>query len=90
MSRQPSIDWWSARRLVEYTGRLFRQRKVSISLEVAGIFERLGRSPQSWQARLEKLTGGRLLGRFVATACEACAKSARAWASGTWSTWQTI
>ena len=28
--------------LVEYTGRLFRQGKASISAELAGIFERLG------------------------------------------------
>jgi hypothetical protein len=54
-------------KLVDYTGRLFRQRKASISSELAGIFERLGCSAQSWQARLEKLKGDRLLGRFFAT-----------------------
>jgi hypothetical protein len=54
-------------KLVDYTGRLFRQRKASISAELAGIFERLGCSAQSWQARLEKLKGDRLLGRFFAT-----------------------
>jgi hypothetical protein len=35
------------------------------------MFERLGCSAQSWQARLQKLKGDRLLGRFVATAREA-------------------
>ena len=53
-------------KLVDYTGRLFRQGKASISSELAGIFERLGFSAQSWQVRLEKLRGGRLLGRFFA------------------------
>jgi hypothetical protein len=53
--------------LVDYTGRLFRQGKASISAELAGIFERLGCSAQSWQARLEKLRDGRLLGRFFVT-----------------------
>ena len=33
---------------------------------MAGILERLGSSADSWQARLEKLSGGRLLGRFFA------------------------
>ena len=32
--------------LVEYTGRLFRQGKASISEELAEIFERLGFSAQ--------------------------------------------
>ena len=35
--------------LVEYTGRLFRQGKASISEELAGTFERLGFSAQRWQ-----------------------------------------
>jgi hypothetical protein len=53
--------------LVDYTGRLFRQGKVSISAELAGIFQRLGCNAQSWQNRMEKLRDGRLLGRFFAT-----------------------
>ena len=53
--------------MVEYTGRLFRHGKATISAELAGIFERLGCSAQNWQARLEKLRDGRLLGRFFAT-----------------------
>jgi hypothetical protein len=53
--------------LVDYTGRLFRQGKASISAELAGIFERLNVSAQSWNKRLEKLQGDRLLGRFFAS-----------------------
>ena len=52
--------------LVDYTGRLFRQEKASISSDLAGIFERLGCSATRWQNRLEKLSEGRLLGRFFA------------------------
>ena len=53
--------------LVDYTGRVFRQGKASISSELAGIFERLGCSAQTWQARMNKLRDGRLLGRFFVT-----------------------
>ena len=53
-------------KLVEYTGRLFRQGKASISAEMAGIFERLGSSAQHWQTEMERLCGDRLLGRFCA------------------------
>jgi hypothetical protein len=52
--------------LVDYTGRLFRQRKAAISREVAGIFERIGTTAETWQARMQKLSGGRLFGRFFA------------------------
>ena len=52
--------------LVDYTGRLFREGKAVISRQVAEIFERLGSSAETWQARLEKLRKGRLLGRFFA------------------------
>ena len=52
--------------LVDYTGRLFRDGKAAISAEVAGILERLGSTAESWHARLEKLSKGRLLGRFFA------------------------
>jgi hypothetical protein len=53
--------------LVDYTGRLFRQGKASISAKLAGIFERLGCSAQNWQNRMERLRDGRLLGRFFGT-----------------------
>ena len=52
--------------LVEYTGRLFREGKAVISAELAGVFERLGSNAENWQARLQKLAAGRLLGRFFA------------------------
>ncbi len=52
--------------LVDFTGRLFRDGKAVISAELTGILERLGTSAETWHARLEKLKGGRLLGRFFA------------------------
>jgi hypothetical protein len=52
--------------LVDYTGRLFRQGKTSISAEMAGIFERLNCSARNWQRRVERLSADRLLGRFFA------------------------
>ena len=52
--------------LLEYTGRLFREGKAVISGELAGVFERLGSNAENWQARLQKLAAGRLLGRFFA------------------------
>ncbi len=52
--------------LVDYTGRLFREGKAAISREVAAIFERIGTTAETWQTRLEKLSKGRLLGRFFA------------------------
>jgi hypothetical protein len=52
--------------LVDYTGRLFREGKAVISAELGAILERLGSSAENWQARLQKLAGGRLLGRFFA------------------------
>jgi hypothetical protein len=39
---------------------------MTISREVAEIFERLRSSAETWQVRLEKLSKGRLLGRFFA------------------------
>ncbi len=40
--------------------------KATISREVADVLERIGTTAESWQARLEKLSQGRLLGRFFA------------------------
>ena len=56
--------------LVDYTGRLFRDGKAAISAELTGILQRLGSTAASWQARLDKLKGGRLLGRFFAASRE--------------------
>jgi hypothetical protein len=52
--------------LVDYSGRVFREGKAMISREVAAIFERIGTTAENWQARLEKLSKSRLLGRFLA------------------------
>jgi hypothetical protein len=56
--------------LVDYSGRLFREGKAMISRELAEIFARIGTTAESWQARLEKLSKGRLLGRFLAASRE--------------------
>ena len=53
--------------LVDYTGRLFRHGKASISAQLAGIFERLGCSTQTWHNRMERLRDGRQFGRFFVT-----------------------
>ena len=76
--------------LVEYTGRLFREGKAAISAELAAIFERLGSKAENWHARLQKLTAGRLLGRFFAASRACCAKPPRVWASTTWRTWAAV
>jgi hypothetical protein len=52
--------------LVDYTGRLFREGKARISHDVNEILQRLGMTAEAWQARLQKLSKGRLLGRFFA------------------------
>jgi REP element-mobilizing transposase RayT len=54
--------------LLDYTGRLFREGKATISREMAEILQRIGSSAETWQARLEQLKsrGSRLLGRFFA------------------------
>jgi hypothetical protein len=45
---------------------LFRQGKAMVSREVAAILEGIGTDADTWQARMQKLNGGRLLGRFFA------------------------
>jgi hypothetical protein len=62
----PGFPLGSYLKLVDYTGRLFHGGKASISAELAGVFERLGYSAQSWQIQIEKLCGDRLVGRFFA------------------------
>jgi hypothetical protein len=52
--------------LVDYSGRLFREGKAMSSRELAEIFEQIGTTAETWQSRLEKLSEGRLLGRFFA------------------------
>ena len=51
---------------MEYTGRLFREGKASISAELAGTFERLGVTAETWRDGMAKLRGERLLGRIFA------------------------
>ena len=63
--------------LVDYTGRLFRGGKAVISAELSGILERLGSSAESWWSRLEKLSRGRLLGRFFAASRDRLREVAR-------------
>ena len=53
--------------LVNYTGRLFRDGKALTSADQTGILERLGSTVLRWQARLDKLKGGRLLSRYFAS-----------------------
>jgi hypothetical protein len=60
------ISLGSYARLVDYTGRLYREGKARMSADLAGILERLGSNAQSWRFRMEKLQQGRLLGRFFA------------------------
>jgi hypothetical protein len=63
--------------LVDYTGRLFRDAKATISAELSGILERLGSNAERWWSRIEKLSKGRLLGRFFAASRELLPEVAR-------------
>ena len=55
---------------VDYTGRLFRERKVAISRELVAIFDRLGTTAESWWSRRAKPSEGRLFRRVLAATCE--------------------
>jgi hypothetical protein len=59
------------------SGRLFRAGKAVISAELANIFDRLGSTADSWWSRLEKLSQGRLLGRYFAAKRERLREVAR-------------
>jgi hypothetical protein len=63
--------------LVDYTSRLFRDGKAAISAELSGILERLGSTSERWWSRIEKLSKGRLLGRFFAASRERLREVAR-------------
>jgi hypothetical protein len=52
--------------LAEYTARVFRTGKTPAAPELAPVFARLETDADAWQARLVKLSDGRLLGRFFA------------------------
>ncbi len=51
--------------LVEHTGRILRDGKVMITAEVSDILARLGSSVEAWHALMQRLRGGRMLGRFI-------------------------
>ncbi len=53
--------------LVDYTARLYREGKATLSRAVAEILDRLGSSADQWHARMKTLSQGSLLGRFFAT-----------------------
>jgi hypothetical protein len=55
-------------RLVDYTARLFRKGKATLSREMAEILDRLHTSAEQWQARLDRLRTGGHLRRFFAAA----------------------
>jgi hypothetical protein len=63
--------------LVDYKARMFREGKAAISAELSGILERLGSNSDRWWSRIEKLTKGRLLGRFFAASRERLREVAR-------------
>ena len=53
--------------LVDYTARLYREGKATLSRAVAEILDRLGSSADQWDARLKTLSQGSLVGRFFAS-----------------------
>ncbi len=53
--------------LVEYTGRIIRNGKDSISCELADIFDRIGTTAERWQTRMKRLIGSRWFGSFIAS-----------------------
>ncbi|MEM7315583.1 MAG: hypothetical protein AAF497_20785, partial [Planctomycetota bacterium] len=63
--------------LVEYTGRLLRRGKAAISAEVADILERIGSTAEDWDARMQQLRSGRLLGRFISASREKLREAAQ-------------
>lgn len=56
---------------------MLRDGKAAISSEVVDIFARMGCTPETWGVRITKLTGGRLLGRFLAASRERLRQLAR-------------
>jgi hypothetical protein len=61
--------------VVEYTGRLFRDGKATISAELTGILERIGSPSESWWTKLEKqLNIARTADRFLPVVSTSLAK----------------
>jgi len=52
-------------KLVDYTGRLMREGKAAIGTELDEILTRIGSTADQWKRRMQRLSGGRLLGRFA-------------------------
>ena len=52
--------------LVDYTARLMRDGKASLSRDLSSIFDRLGCGVTTWQTRILKMRAGTMLGRFLA------------------------
>jgi hypothetical protein len=73
--------------LVDYTGRLFRDGTTPLSAELAGILERLGSDSERWWSRIEKLSKGGLLGRFLRQVENASGMAPHTWACTTWQSW---
>ena len=64
----PGFSLGSYLLLLDYSSRLVRQGKARVSPEVAGIFDRLGSSPEIWNHRLRTmLDKSRLLGVYFTT-----------------------
>ena len=64
----PGLSLASYLELVDWTARLWRQGKARMSVEVAGIMQRLGTSAEFWEARMKKLLGkSRPMGSYFAT-----------------------
>jgi len=76
--------------LVDYSGRLFREGKAAISSEVAAIFDRLGSSAETWQARLDKLSKGVSSAASSRPLASASEKSPSAWACAACRTWVDV
>jgi hypothetical protein len=57
---------------------MFREGKAAIRAELTGILERLGSYAERWWSRLEKLSKGRLLGRFFAASRDRLRQAATA------------
>jgi len=53
-------------KLVEQTGRKDRAGKIAISPDLEDIFDRLGITDSRWQDQMDRLSGGKLVGSYVA------------------------
>lgn len=64
----PGVSLSGYLELVDWTARVYRTGKATMSQELAGIMERLGTTAGCWQARMKQLLAkSRWLGSFCAT-----------------------